>query len=65
MSDRETVPDPTPSWDQLHGKQWGQTPEPTQEPASKPAGAKGWTLGLLALVVLVAVVLLIVAVARS
>ncbi|HEY3481363.1 MAG TPA: hypothetical protein VGL02_20915 [Streptomyces sp.] len=65
MSDRETVPDPEPRWDQLQGKQWGATPEPVQQPAPTPPAAKSWAMIGLGLVIVAALALLIVAIANA
>jgi hypothetical protein len=65
MSDRETVPDPEPRWDQMEGKQWGATPEPVQQPAPSPPAAKSWSLALLGLVIVAALALLIVAIINA
>jgi hypothetical protein len=67
MSDRTepVVPAPEPRWNQARGPQWGQTPQPVQEPVDEPRGARTGMLLLLAAVVVAALVLLSVALARS
>jgi hypothetical protein len=65
MSDRQAQPDPTPRWDQVAGKQWGQTVQPVQEPAAKPRGARTGMLVLLGLLALVVIAALVIALIRS
>lgn len=65
MTDRENVSDAVPRWDAHEGKQWGQTPEPTMEPAGKPRAAKVWALRGLLLLALAALVVLLVAILKS
>jgi hypothetical protein len=60
------VPAPEPRWNQATGPQWGQTPQPTQEPAAaEPRGARTGMLILLGVLVIVAVVLLVSALVSS
>ncbi|MEU6851862.1 hypothetical protein ABZ901_18325 [Actinacidiphila alni] len=63
MSEHSTsaTPEPRPRWERENGRDWGQTSEPTQEPADTPRGAKGAFLIGLGVIVLAAVIVLIVA----
>ncbi|MEE4543934.1 hypothetical protein V2S66_18385 [Streptomyces sp. V4-01] len=65
MSDRHAVPDAVPHFDQPGASQWGQMPQPVQQPTDTPRGSKAGMLTALGVVVLVALVLLTVALVRS
>jgi len=55
-----STPAPEPRWNQPSGPQWGQTPQPTQQPAAaEPRGARTGMLLLLGVLVIVAAVLLV------
>ncbi|WP_405578475.1 hypothetical protein [Streptomyces sp. NBC_01190] len=68
MSERTdpSLPVPEPRWNEASGPQWGQSPQPVQQPAAAELrGARTGMLLLLGAVVIVAVVVLIAALMRS
>ncbi|WNI14445.1 hypothetical protein [Actinacidiphila sp. ITFR-21] len=60
-----SLPTPEPRWNRASGPGWGPTPQPVQQPAAEPGGARTGALLILGAVVIIAVVLLVHALTAS